>query len=106
MEMQPGHSPRADERDADRDLGRGRRGHGARYRKTGARAKARRQGIACGARATDAGTAHPLSLGTIFSRTTDGETMRVLILDGNERTALAAARSLIAAGYDVYIAAR
>jgi predicted ATP-grasp superfamily ATP-dependent carboligase len=32
--------------------------------------------------------------------------MRVLILDGNERSALAAARSLIAAGYDVYIAAR
>jgi predicted ATP-grasp superfamily ATP-dependent carboligase len=32
--------------------------------------------------------------------------MRVLILDGNERTALAAARSLIAAGYDVYVAAR
>jgi predicted ATP-grasp superfamily ATP-dependent carboligase len=32
--------------------------------------------------------------------------VRILILDGNERTALAAARSLIAARYEVYVAAR
>ncbi len=32
--------------------------------------------------------------------------MRILIMDGDERAALAAARSLIAAGHDVYVAAR
>jgi len=32
--------------------------------------------------------------------------MRILITDGNERSALAAARSLIAAGHEVHVASR
>src|SRR6266545_4703749 len=35
----------------------------------------------------------------------DGDTMRILITDGNERAALAAARSLVRAGHDVCVAA-
>ena len=82
--VQGRHATRSDERDSEHSGGVGCK---------------RNASVICCAPATASG-----STMARFCRDS-GHAMRVLITDGNERASLAAARSLVAAGHDVYVAA-